>query len=601
MFNQLARYSCIYLLLNNLYPSVQAQYPSPTSYKTNYIQTLDKVFDNTGYANTLINNYLGYYSSSNFILAKNLITNPENYIYWLHRPGCMVDAKGDLYVIFANGAYGHFYMGNLYTISCYSQGDHVISNSYATDYFVRMFSDMKYYKWYTEMGSTLYNEPIWNTEVEARKIRFGRVGWTAIVPSIASEPTYSDTLYCTVMMPASYLWDQRQNENKEGPMCFSIKKDNLERITSGGGKQDPVYWGNMEKWHPHKYNHSIFGSLYDKTNNKYYRILDNAHQQKIYSLTTQGIQSLDATTYNVLTNSIANNSYINEYKSFNMGITPVMFKSNNYVWACVTQGPTTLFYALNSNGKAVKYWSFNKLSLANQGDANQMAITYANNWSKFTLNNLDYFVQPVLSTNSSESLWNTSTLDCKSSVKGLVRQANERSCGILAVPVAKILTWEGSSNEDLAHKKHMPIAPDAIIYRTNVNESKGDPNNFNQIITDSTSSTLYRNTHFVCQYEDENQKKKNTLFYAYCYPGIEKKLHLGYADFWIDDDGTKTGYNAPILHLFTKLEFTIPDYSCSRIIHMDCRQGNLWIVYTSEDEKTVYFFWADPQKFIQEN
>ena len=147
----------------------------------------------------------------------------------------------------------------------------------------------------------------------------------------------------------------------------------------------------------------------------------------------------------------------------------------------------------------------------------------------------------------------------------------------------------------------MPIAPDAIIYRTNVNESKGDPNNFNQIITDSTSSTLYRNTHFVCQYEDENQKKKNTLFYAYCYPGIEKKLHLGYADFWIDDDGTKTGYNAPILHLFTKLEFTIPDYSCSRIIHMDCRQGNLWIVYTSEDEKTVYFFWADPEKFIQEN
>ncbi len=101
---------------------------------------------------------------------------------------------------------------------------------------------------------------------------------------------------------------------------------------------------------------------------------------------------------------------------------------------------------------------------------------------------------------------------------------------------------------------------------------------------------LYDNTHKCCVYMSSTGSQY--IIYCYCYPGMKKRLYLGYAMCSVDKDykvqlGTKYEFRANSSQWsesFSNLN------SCSRIISMDCRNGHLWITWVNADDSEYYYF-----------
>lgn len=99
---------------------------------------------------------------------------------------------------------------------------------------------------------------------------------------------------------------------------------------------------------------------------------------------------------------------------------------------------------------------------------------------------------------------------------------------------------------------------------------------------------LFKNTHKLIAYTSNSGNKY--IIYCYCYPGKSKQLFLGYAPYYISNNK---------VHLLTKTEFAPPPTnniyvegfaSCSRILFMDCKNGQLYITWTNADDTKVYSF-----------
>ena len=112
------------------------------------------------------------------------------------------------------------------------------------------------------------------------------------------------------------------------------------------------------------------------------------------------------------------------------------------------------------------------------------------------------------------------------------------------------------------------------------------------------SRRLYLNTHKIVAVPQD--KYSGTIFYAYCYPGVAKKMFFGYAKYIIDS-------NTFTVHLQTKVEFsdgwfesTYNQFNdCSRIISMDCKNNQLWISWMSGDNKKYLCWHCDIRNLIQ--
>ncbi len=100
---------------------------------------------------------------------------------------------------------------------------------------------------------------------------------------------------------------------------------------------------------------------------------------------------------------------------------------------------------------------------------------------------------------------------------------------------------------------------------------------------------LFKNTHKLVTYTSDSGNKY--IIYCYCYPGKSKQLVLGYAPYYISNNK---------VHLLTKTEFSPPPTnnvhieggfaSCSRIISMDLKNGQLWIQWINADSTKEYSF-----------
>ena len=119
---------------------------------------------------------------------------------------------------------------------------------------------------------------------------------------------------------------------------------------------------------------------------------------------------------------------------------------------------------------------------------------------------------------------------------------------------------------------------------------------WNKTATDD--KRLFLNTHKICTYKSP-KTGLDYLFYCYCYPGKSKQLYLGYAPYYIDK---KDNYNVVLL---TKTEFRDKEgnsfgtfKSCSRIISMDCRNGQLWITWMNKDNSMYSVFHIKAEDLI---
>ena len=140
------------------------------------------------------------------------------------------------------------------------------------------------------------------------------------------------------------------------------------------------------------------------------------------------------------------------------------------------------------------------------------------------------------------------------------------------------------------------VLPQNMLYCTHITRGTDVANVRNFSATDD--KRLYLNTHKICTYKSQKTGYEY-LFYCYCYPGKTKQLFLGYAPYYIDKSDN---YNVVLL---TKTEFRDQNgdsfgnfTSCSRIISMDCRNGQLWITWMNKDNSLYCVFHIKAEDLI---
>lgn len=139
-----------------------------------------------------------------------------------------------------------------------------------------------------------------------------------------------------------------------------------------------------------------------------------------------------------------------------------------------------------------------------------------------------------------------------------------------------------------------PEDPQNIIYSTSFTIETSSKT----LAVGYSSDQLYYNTHKLCTYTSPSGK--NYIIYCYCYPGKERKLYLGYAQYAV----RKNSNGTPKVCLLTKCERCVST-TCNRIFHMDCKNDHLWITWiggssSSTDDSTYYYYHIKASELIQE-
>lgn len=283
-------------------------------------------------------------------------------------------------------------------------------------------------------------------------------------------------------------------------------------------------------------------------------------------------------------------------------IFPRTIKFDEYIYMIYSWNGLPSIWKTNKNSTNIE-------SVINLTNEKNGIFTYVNHdqaYNAYTAKNYDFCIVEnndgspifcVLGLRATDATDNTKTsLSGKNNERWTPKYINETS------PVVLILSSFISSDSKINITKSRSIEdPQNIIYSTGKTTDESCSTtckHYSNTYDGYGEKQLFKNTHKLIAYTSDSGNKY--IIYCYCYPGKSKQLFLGYAPYYISNNK---------VHLLTKTEFAPPPTnntsiegftSCSRILFMDCKNGQLCITWTNADDSKVYSFHIAAKDLIRE-
>jgi hypothetical protein len=393
---------------------------------------------------------------------------------------------------------------------------------------------------------------------------FSKIAWVALAPCMAQEANgTTDYVHAIVYVLPSRWWNTSSGADVEGFLFLKIKKSDLSVVTSrlenGLGNSAANGFGDFETV---TYNKNVFTAIYDIGTAKIYA----------YWLHKTGSGN-------------ANNTKLNYHVVTDQGGALVTYvcsygDGKEHYRHCIEPRITKVgdkYYFSTGFAYSPSVLTANPAT----GDTTHFAVVpYMGEFDNHGTRGCAYHTDLNVIQYSGRTIVLQLGIGRSSSFSGSGGQWNASSISWnTAYPALVLYAWP----ENLTWSNPIPITADNCIavFPITVLATNG---------SETSATTLYKNTHMFVVYN-------NHIIYAYCYPGRKTHLILGTARYKFDSSGN--------IHLLTKREFVDQDgnsfgnlTNCSRIIFMDVKNGYLWLVFASVDNRTFYYFCIPAQDVI---
>ena len=412
---------------------------------------------------------------------------------------------------------------------------------------------------------------------------------------------YSNFLYVFCYVPPTRYMNPSNEKDDEGILMLKIKKSDLSIVSQTfhqGHDKDNHYSYHHQR--PRRDSDSYaFGAecgnyqAWVDTENG----TDHVHLNWIVLETKNDFSS--SRVYQMYNSNVASIFWSSQSYAGGRQLASRAIKHNNYIYAANdgTDGLLILNkYSSNSlHYKAGLSWNATSIS----------PFCYIDHYSsrdrnKHTSRNYDFCIVDnegspifcVLGLRATSETDNTKTsLSGKNNERWTSKCINDPSKIVL---ILSNYTWNTSS-DDWVERDNVVEDPQNIIYSTGKTTAESctvDCGCYTNDKGDYEENQLFKNTHKLCTYTSESGTKY--IIYCYCYPGKSKQLFLGYAPYIISNNKvqllTKTEFKSPPTTTYPMGESFGDFTSCSRIISMDCKNGQLWITWMNADNTTYYCF-----------
>ncbi|MDR2396572.1 MAG: hypothetical protein LBD69_01815 [Puniceicoccales bacterium] len=467
-------------------------------------------------------------------------------VYEKLRPGIMVDSTGTLYSMSMDA--GHWFGGKAFYIHKVTTSGNLSYKSVEVD---KKVGDN--YSWpYDGMNSFSEDDT------------FSKVAWVPLAPCMAQEANGTTDYVCAIVyVQPTRWWNTSSGPDTEGFLFLKIKKSDFSvvtaRLENGLDNSKANGFGDFTAL---TYNKNVFTAIYDVGTAKIY----------VYWLHKFGSGDANCTKLNFhmvtdqggpLVTYIC--SYAEQKEAFKHCIEPRIMKVGNEYHFATSNGYYPWWIKADPSTGDTTFADRNPYMDGYDANTSSASCCYHSDLNVIQHNGQTIALQLVMSKtsrlNEAYARWNASYISWNTSYVALT---------LYSWPAGYV--WTGSR----------PIPPENCIAVFPVTSATSG--------YDISTTTLYKNTHMFVVHND-------CIIYAYCYPGKKTHLILGTARYKFD-----SGNN---IHLLTKREFVDQNgnsfgnlTNCSRIIFMDVKNGYLWIVFASVDNRSFYYFCIPAQDVI---
>jgi hypothetical protein len=409
-----------------------------------------------------------------------------------------------------------------------------------------------------------YTWPADTIKTIEKDANFSKAAWVPLAPGMAQEANgTTDYIHVFVYVPPSRWWNTGSGADTEGFLFVRLKKSNLSvvnfRLENSLDNSKAGGFGNYETV---RCNQNVFTAIYDV----------GLGRTSVYWLHTAGSGTSGHTGLNyhvvndqgkaLVTDICSYGGTKEQYRHF---VEPRILKvENKYYFSTGNAYNPTVLTADPTNGNTTHFWCAPYMGTFD--DCSRYGCAYHNDLNVVQHAGQTIVLQLAIGQSSrfsnSGGQWNASRISWNTFYPALVLYAWPQN-----------LTWDSP----------IPISPENCIAVFPITQLA--TNGY-----EASMTTLYKNTHMFVVHN-------NHIIYAYCYPGKKTHLILGTARYGFDSDNN--------IHLLTKREFVDKDgnsfgnlTNCSRIIFMDVKNGYLWIVFASVDNRTFYYFCIPAQDVI---
>ena len=538
--------------------------------------------------------YFGFWPSSSWTKT----TMVENYgsealVYQSVVPSTMLDSKGFFYTLF----YTDFNTkGISFCLFKYNQQGQLVDKN------------LYFYPWYM-VNSTINcsGEPDLS-KINGDQFMFKNYIHNAFQPCIAQEVgKYSDFLYVFCYVPPTRYMNPSNSTDDEGILMLKIKKESMSidsQVFYSGHDQDNHFSFHHQRPRRDRDNHTFgpeFGN-YQAWVDTDDSGTDHVHLNWIALETANDF--FTARVYQMYDGNVTNEDWSRRgLHACGRNLTSRAIKHNNYTYVANFGLYGMLSLSKYSSDSLKFYAGLSWISGSTFGYIDHQS----NEINAYT--NRDYDFCIVDNVNEDSPIFCVlglrPTSETDNSKIGLSGTNNEHWKQNYFKDPSKIVlilssyAWDGSTNVCVGENKVNVIEdPQNIIYSTGKTTAESctvDCGCYTNDKGDYEENQLFKNTHKLVAYTSESGTKY--IIYCYCYPGKSKQLFLGYAPYIISNNKVQ---------LLTKTEFKSPpsdtsdaylmgesfgDFtSCSRIISMDLKNGQLWITWMDADGAKYYAF-----------
>ncbi|MDR1255148.1 MAG: hypothetical protein LBJ78_03970 [Puniceicoccales bacterium] len=475
-------------------------------------------------------------------------------------PGIMVDSTGTLYYITHDA--GMWFGGKQYYVGKITPAGVLLSQ-------VGLQPDQKVgsnYSWPASNGiKTIENDT-----------NFSKMAWVSLAPCMAQEANgTTDYVHAIVYVVPPRWWNTGSGpDTEEGLLFVRLKKLDLSVTATGfrgGWNTKPYNFGDFTTL---TYNKNVFTAIYDV----------GVGRTSIFWLHKFSADGNYDSTNDSSSNTRLNREVFNDQGGyvFNQGCTygvkelaykhciePRIMKVGNEYHFATSNGYYPYWIKAETTERSdTTFADYNPYMDGYDSNTSSASCCYHNDLNVIQHGGQTIALQLAMSKtsrlNDAGGQWNASYISWNTSYVVLV---------LYSWPAGYV--WHNS--------KSRPIPTENCIATFPVTSATSG--------YDTSTTTLYKNTHMFVVYNDY-------IIYAYCYPGKKTHLVLGVTRYRLDSNSD--------IHLLTKREFVDQDgnsfgnlTNCSRIIFMDVKNGYLWLVFASVDNKTFYYFCIPAQDVIE--
>ncbi|MDR0646959.1 MAG: hypothetical protein LBF43_00790 [Puniceicoccales bacterium] len=473
------------------------------------------------------------------------------------RPGIMVDSTGTLYYIMMDvGTYfggKSFYPGKITPNGTQSNGRFDI-DSY--------------------MGDT-YTWPGNSIKTIESDADFSKAAWVSLAPCMAQEANgTTDYVHSIVYVLPSRWWNTGSGGDTKGLLFTKIKKSDLSVAASSfvSGHWN-IIARNFGDFTTLTYNKNVFTAIYDVgvgRTSVFWLHKFSANGDYNSTNDSGSTTRLSRHVFNDQGGTVFNQgcSYGVAELAYKHCIEPRIMKVGNEYHFATSNGYYPWWIKAESTERSNTIFAdYNPYMDGYDANTSSASCCYHNDLNVIQHGGQTIALQLALSKtsrlNDAGGQWNASYISWNTSYVVLV---------LYSWPAGYV--WHNSKSRPISTENCIAVFP--VTTGTS---------------TEATSATtLYKNTHMFVVHN-------NHIIYAYCYPGKKTHLVLGVARYGLD-----AGNN---VRLLTKREFVDSSgnsfgnlTNCSRIIFMDVKNGYLWIVFASVDNKSFYYCCIPAQEVI---